>query len=136
LHGTFSGNAGAREMLNLSAVAVGGALGALARYWVSGLLYKHMGTWLPYGTLGVNVLGSLLMGIVFAFVQQRAVPDVWRLAVAVGLLGAFTTFSTFSLDTLVLLQQGAIARAVANVIASVALCLTAVALGIMLGRTL
>lgn len=123
-------------MLNLAAVAAGGALGALARYWVSGLLYKHMGTWLPYGTLGVNVLGSLLMGVVFVLVQQRGVPDAWRLAVAVGLLGAFTTFSTFSVDTLILLQQGAMARAVLNVIASVALCLTAAAVGMTLGRSL
>lgn len=123
-------------MLNLAAVAAGGALGALGRYWVSGLLYKHMGTWLPYGTLGVNVLGSLLMGVVFVLVQQRGVPDAWRLAVAVGLLGAFTTFSTFSVDTLILLQQGAMARAVLNVIASVALCLTAAAVGMTLGRSL
>lgn len=123
-------------MLNLAAVAVGGALGALARYGVSGLLYKHLGTWMPYGTLGVNVLGSLLLGVVFVLVQQRTVPEVWRLALAVGLLGAFTTFSTFSVDTLVLVQQGAIARAALNVIASVALCLTAAALGMTLGRSL
>ncbi len=121
-------------MLNLTAVACGGALGALARYWLSGVLYKHLGTGFPWGTLGVNVLGSLAMGVVFVLAQDRGLPDAWRMALAVGLLGAFTTFSTFSIDTLVLLEQGAVARAVMNVLASVALCLAAAVAGVALAR--
>ena len=120
--------------LNVLAVALGGATGAVARYWMSGALYKHFGSGFPYGTLGVNVLGSLLMGIVFVVVVERPMADVWRLALAVGLLGAFTTFSTFSIDTLILLEQGQTLRALANVFASVVLCLLAVFAGAALAR--
>lgn len=123
-------------MLNAAAVAIGGALGALTRYWVSGVLYKQFGTAFPYGTLVVNVLGSLLMGVVFVLVQERGLPEPWRLAVAVGLLGAFTTFSTFSLDALVLVEQGALVRAAVYVLASVMLCLLAAAAGILITRSL
>ena len=126
-------------MLNLAAVALGdlnGAAGALLRYGLSTLLYRYLGTGFPYGTLAVNVLGSALMGVVFVLVQERGLPDAWRLAVAVGLLGAFTTFSTFSLDTLVLLDEGALGRAVLNVMLSVFLCLGAAALGMMVARSL
>ncbi len=121
-------------MLNVLAVACGGALGALARYWMSSLIYKQLGTAFPWGTLGVNVLGSLIMGMIFALAQQRDLPDPWRLAVAVGLLGAFTTFSTFSVDTLVLLQQGTWVRAGLNVLLSVVLCLLAAGVGMAVVR--
>lgn len=123
-------------MLNVAAVAVGGALGALARYWLAGLLHKSLGAAFPFGTLGVNVLGSLLIGVVFVLVEERGLAEPWRLALAVGLLGAFTTFSTFSLEALVLLEQGAAARAAAYVAASVALCLIAAAAGAWLTRAL
>ena len=125
-----------RGLANVLAVACGGAVGALARYWLSALLYKHLGTAFPWGTLGVNVLGSLLMGMTLVLVEARVVPEPLRLALAVGLLGAFTTFSTFSVDTLVLVQQGALARAALNVLASVALCLLAAGAGIALSRAL
>jgi len=76
-----------------------------------------------------------LMGVLFVFVVERPMPDVWRLALAVGLLGAFTTFSTFSLDTLVLIEEGEVLRALTNVLASVVLCLLAVFAGAALART-
>lgn len=123
-------------MLNVVAVALGGALGALARYWLSGSVYQHLGSGFPYGTLAVNVLGSLAMGVVFVLVQERGLPEPWRLAVAIGLLGAFTTFSTFSVDTLALLEQGATGRALAYVASSVALCLLAAAGGVWAMRSL
>ena len=123
-------------MLNVLAVACGGALGALGRYWVSGAMYKHLGAGFPYGTLSVNVAGSLAMGVLFVLVQERDVPDPWRLALGVGLLGAFTTFSTFSVDTLALAQQGLWVRAALNVALSVTLCISAAAVGIALGRAL
>ena len=123
-------------MLNAAAVAIGGALGALGRYWFSSLLYKQFGTAFPYGTLGVNVVGSLLMGVVFVLIQDRGLPEPWRLALAVGLLGAFTTFSTFSLDALLLVEQGFVAKAVLYTLASVVLCLLAAAAGIWMTRSL
>ena len=123
-------------MLNVLAVACGGAVGALARYWMSTLVYRHAGSAFPWGTLSVNVLGSLALGVLFVLVQQRELSEAWRLALAVGLLGAFTTFSTFSVDTLVLLEQGALGRAALNVLASVGLCLAAAAGGMALARAL
>ena len=121
--------------LNLVAVAAGGAMGAVDRYCLSSVLYRHFGSGFPYGTVGVNVLGSLLMGVVFVCVVERPMSDAWRLALSVGLLGAFTTFSTFSLDTLMLIETGEISRALLNVVASVVLCLAAVFAGVWLART-
>jgi CrcB protein len=123
-------------VLNVIAVACGGAVGALARYWMSTLVYRQLGTGFPWGTLSVNVLGSLLMGILFVLAHQRQLPDPWRLALAVGLLGAFTTFSTFSVDTLALVEQGAWLRATLNVLTSVVLCLAAAFAGAALARAL
>lgn len=123
-------------MLNVVAVAVGGAAGALARYWVSTLVYRQLGAAFPWGTLTVNVVGSALMGVLYVMVQERSLPDPWRLALAVGLLGAFTTFSTFSVDALALIEQGAVGRAVAYTAASVGLCLLAAAGGIWMTRGL
>lgn len=123
-------------MLHALAVAAGGAVGALSRYWLSELTYRALGTGFPYGTLAVNLLGSLLMGGLFVLVQRGLLGDDLRMLLAVGLLGAFTTFSTFSLDTLVLVEHGAWTRAVVNVVASVALCLAACALGMLLARRL
>jgi CrcB protein len=116
------------------AVALGGAAGALLRYWLSTATYRLAGSAFPWGTLAVNVLGSLLMGVAFVLVQRGILGEELRLALAVGVLGAFTTFSTFSLDTLVLVQQGAWGRAVANVAASVMLCLLACVAGMVLAR--
>ena len=115
--------------MNVLAVAAGGATGAVARYWLSSVLYKHFGSGFAYGTVGVNVLGSLLMGGLFVLAVERPMPDVWRLALAVGMLGAFTTFSTFSLDTLILIEEGEVLRALTNIIVSVVLCLLAVFAG-------
>lgn len=121
-------------MLNLAAVALGGAVGALARYGLTTAVYRWLGTGFPYGTLCVNVLGSLLLGMVFAAAERTALGEPVRLALGVGLLGAFTTFSTFSMDTLVLLQQGQVMRAGLYVLVSVAVCLVAAGAGMMLVR--
>ncbi len=121
-------------MLNLVAVAVGGAAGALARYGLTTLVYRWLGTGFPYGTLCVNVLGSLLLGMVFVAAERRGLGEPMRLALGVGLLGAFTTFSTFSMDTLVLLQQGQVVRAGLYVLVSVAVCLAAAGAGMMVMR--
>lgn len=117
------------------AIAVGGAAGALARYWVSTGIYALLGKGFPYGTLVVNVVGSLVMGFLYIWLIERlAVSAEWRAALLVGLLGAFTTFSTFSIETLNLLEEGALVKAGMNVLLSVTLCIAAAWIGVTLAR--
>ena len=121
-------------MQHILAIAIGGALGALGRYWVSGLLnsaeYK-----LPYGTLVCNVAGSLLMGICFVLIFEKAKlsPEL-RPLLMVGFMGAFTTFSTFSLETVAMLQDGHVMSAAIYILLSVVLCLLALYGGLWLSR--
>ena len=117
------------------AVAAGGACGALLRLWVAQGVYGLLGRGFPFGTLVVNVTGSLAMGVVYiVFFERHDIAPEWRAALVVGVLGAFTTFSTFSLDTLLLVQQGEHAKAGMNVLLSVALCLAGCWLGMVVAR--
>ena len=112
-------------------VALGGALGTLARYGV-GLAAVPFSQTLPWGTIGINIAGSMLIGFfgTLTLAQGRyPVAEPIRLFVMVGFCGGFTTFSSFSLQTLDLLRSGATGRAAVNVGLSVVLCLGAVALG-------
>lgn len=119
------------------AIAAGGAVGALLRYWVSIGVHRLAGAGFPYGTLTVNVAGSLLMGAVYVLVIERMdVDPLWRGALLVGLFGAFTTFSTFSLETLNLIENGESLSAAVNVAASVILCIAACWIGMVAGRQL
>jgi len=102
-------------------VALGSAIGGVARYWATLAANQWLGAAFPWGTILINVSGSLIIGAVAA----RAPSDAVRLFVMVGICGGFTTFSAFSLQTLVLLQQGAPLRALANVLLSVLLCVLA-----------
>ncbi|MBE9516859.1 MAG: fluoride efflux transporter CrcB [Proteobacteria bacterium] len=124
-------------MMQMLAIAAGGAFGAVMRYWMSTAVYSVLGRNFPYGTLVVNVLGSLLMGILFVFLTERAaLPPIWRAALLVGVLGAFTTFSTFSIETVALMEQGAWIKVVTNIFMSVTLCIGSAWIGLILGRQL
>ncbi len=124
-------------MKTLVFIALGGAVGAVLRYLASNGVYAMLGRGFPYGTLFVNVLGSLLIGVLSIVMLERMdlSPD-WRAAMLVGVLGSFTTFSTFSLETLNLMQQGQIMTASLNMVLSVAVCMVAVWFGVVLGRQL
>lgn len=124
-------------MKSLVFIAIGGALGAVLRYGASVSVYALLGRSFPYGTLFVNVSGSLLMGLLSVLMLERFnIGPEWRAAVLVGVLGSFTTFSTFSIETLNLLEQGDWVRAMSNVVLSVLVCLAAVWLGVLMGRQL
>jgi len=123
--------------MQVIAIAAGGAAGALLRYWMSIGVHSLLGRGFPYGTLAVNVLGSLLMGVLYIFLVERMnLGAEWRAALLIGLLGAFTTFSTFSLETLNLFEQGEQLKAMMNIILSVILCLFATWVGMLAGRQL
>jgi CrcB protein len=118
-------------------VSIGAVVGANARYVLAPWIAARVGAALPYGTLAVNVSGSLLVGLVLGALAQRPeADDAWRLLLAVGFCGAYTTFSAFSYETLELVREGAIAQAGLYVAGSVALCLIATALGVVAGRML
>src|SRR3954447_25110275 len=118
-------------------IGVGALFGANMRYWVANLFAERFGTAFPYGTLFINISGSFLLGFVLTFVGNRVVSDPgYRLLIGTGFLGAYTTFSTFSYDTIVLLERGDIGPAVLNVGGSVALSLVAAYLGVVLARVI
>ena len=122
-------------MQHVLAIAVGGAVGAVLRYWVSSSVYLLLGKDFPYGTLVVNVLGSFVMGLLFVYLIERMIDtSLLRAALIIGLLGAFTTFSTFSIETLQLLENGEYFKTAMNIVASVTACLFAVWLGVVLAR--
>ena len=113
-------------------VALGGALGSVARYALSGIAVRWLGAAFPYGTLFVNATGSFAIGLLAALVAADGRPSLGadaRAFLLVGVLGGFTTFSSFSLETLNLARSGALAPALLNVAGSVVLCLAAVSLG-------
>jgi len=116
-------------------IASGGAIGALLRYMTSQFIYNRFGTEFPYGTLGVNIIGSLLMGFLYIlFVERLVLSGEWRSFLLIGLLGAFTTFSTFSIETLNLMFSGELFKAGLNIILSVLLCIVAAWVGVVIGR--
>lgn len=118
-------------------VAAGGAFGSVLRFVMSTWVYAQVGRSFPYGTLAVNVLGCLLMGFLFVlFIERLASDALLRAGMLIGLLGGFTTFSAFSIETINLVEQGAFAKATVNAIASLVLCVGATWLGVVFGRQL
>lgn len=124
-------------MSQVVAIAIGGAVGSVLRFWMASSVYALIGRAFPYGTLAVNVLGSLAIGFLFVLFLERVTPDgALRAGILIGLIGGFTTFSTFSIETFNLLEGGEWLKAGINVIASVVFCLGATWLGVLLGRQL
>lgn len=114
-----------------------GALGCLSRYYFSGWVYGLLGRRFPFGTLAVNLVGAFLIGLIMEFgLRSAALPANLRLGIAIGFLGGLTTFSTFSYETLRLLEDGELLTATVNVLVSVVTGLTFTWLGIQLARSL
>ena len=131
--GTPSGDGltGVRLLL----ICLGGAVGTAARYAVGGLAARWLGPDFPYGTLLINVLGSLLVGIIQQIgLSTLLIPETLRLALTIGVMGGFTTYSSFSYETLRLVESGSWVPAVVNVVLTTTLCLVACGLGLALGR--
>jgi fluoride exporter len=117
-------------------IAAGGALGALARYALGGWVHSWAGAALPWGTLAANVLGAILLGLTVRLAQQVALSPNGRAFLAIGFCGAFTTFSTFSYETVALLRDGEWGRATAYSLGSLVLGLVGVLAGFRLALLL
>lgn len=118
-------------------IGVGAVLGANLRYWVAGYFADRLGLAFPYGTLFINITGSFLLGFILTLLANRLVADpTIRLLVGTGFLGAYTTFSTFSYDTISLLQRDDVMLAAVNAGASLFGSLLAAYLGVVLARLL
>ncbi|PPK69926.1 CrcB protein [Methylobacter tundripaludum] len=125
-------------MNQILAVALGGSFGAVIRFLVSSGIYQWLGRGFPYGTLVVNVIGSFMLGLLTeSLMQQRiTITFEYRAAILVGFIGAFTTFSTFSLETFYLIEQGNLTKAALNIFTSVTACIVAIWIGLLCGRGL
>lgn len=125
-------------MLNAFLIFLGCGLGGLLRYWTTTLVYLGLGRNFPHGTLVVNVCGSFVMGLLTMFIQSRfsSLEVPLRALLLVGLLGGYTTFSSFSMDTFGLIESGRYLLASLYIILSLVLCLAGVWLGITIGRQL
>jgi fluoride exporter len=123
-------------MQNLLLVAVGGGTGAVLRYVVGVQAVRFLGHGWPYGTLAVNVIGGVLMGVLVSWLALRGGADQerWRVLLGVGVLGGFTTFSAFSLEVALMLQRRAWAEAFGYSLVSVVLSVAALFLGLALMR--
>lgn len=118
-------------------IAVGGALGAVARYWVGAAVAGRMGTRFPYGTFIINMSACVIIGFSLTFLSRRAgINPAWRYLIPVGFVGAYSTFSTYEWETLAELRAGAFSLAALYAFGSLILGLAAVWCGIMLGETL
>lgn len=124
--------------MNTLFIFIGAGLGGVLRHWISTLTYSFTGRDFPYGTLIVNVSGSFLMGLLFALIMERFAdfgPQL-RALLLIGFLGGYTTFSSFSIETLNLFESGAHVSAILNIVFSITLCITATWLGVMGARQL
>jgi CrcB protein len=118
-------------------IALGAVVGASARYFVSTQITRHFSTSFPYGTLLINLTGSLVLGFFLVYSTERVLLDPrWRLLVAIGFCGSYTTFSSYAFESFALMERGQWLLIGANIVASNALCLAAVLAGAALARGL
>ncbi len=123
--------------MELIGIAAGGALGALCRYLLGNIITRMMGSNLPWGTFIINIAGCFFMGALMTLIVERQLlPAAWRLFLCVGLLGGFTTFSSFGYEGLTLLLQGNLAAALGYVGGSIFLGLAAVGVGVLVARAI
>jgi CrcB protein len=125
-----------RDLVNCLVVGLGGFLGANVRFLLGRWAAQRWGTDFPLGTFLINVSGSFILGLFMQLSNRLVWNDAWRLLIAIGFVGAFTTFSTFEYETFELLRQGNLLRAGMNVIGSVAIGFLAVYLGVVAARLL
>ncbi|WP_432744150.1 fluoride efflux transporter CrcB [Methylobacter sp. G7] len=125
-------------MNQILAIALGGSFGAVVRFLVSSGVAQWLGRGFPYGTLVVNVIGSFMIGLLAEtlILQRVTITFEYRAAILVGFIGSLTTFSTFSLDTFYLIEQGNLSKAAVNIFASITTCVFAVWIGLLCGRGL
>jgi len=117
------------------AVGSGGFLGAVGRFLISGWIHRLLGPSFPYGTLAVNTLGSFIIGFLILYFEQTLLPHQ-KIFVVTGLLGALTTFSTFSLETVWMLEENLYLKAATNISLNIILSITATVIGMALFRKL
>jgi len=116
-------------------VFIGGGVGSVFRFWVSSLVQKTAQSHIPYGTLTVNVIGSFIIGFIITYIESRnAEFPYWRQLLVIGFLGGFTTFSSFSYDTLSLFRNNELMAAFLNIVGNLGLCIGASFLGMLVGR--
>ncbi len=122
-------------MINILIIGLGGFIGAVMRYSISGWVHRVLGAGMPYGTLAVNVLGSFILGFFLFLAEDRfTISPQWRNFIAIGMMGALTTFSTFSFETLMLLQENLYGQVFLNIGLNAVLTIAAVWAGISLAR--
>lgn len=125
------------DMNKYMMVGLGGFLGAIARFWVGGYVSERLGTRFPYGTFVVNMTGSFLIGLVVTILAEKAHWNAnWRYLIPVGFIGAYTTFSTFELETLQIFRDGEFFFAFLNVLLSVGVGFVSAWLGVITGRAI
>ncbi len=122
-------------MINYLIVSLGAALGGGLRYWMSNITYKVLPATFPYGTLAVNIIGSFILGIIiFMFDDKELISPGMRLFLAVGFCGGFTTFSTFSLETINLLKDSQILAGLLNIVSNLFLCFAGITLAYFMSK--
>jgi CrcB protein len=124
-------------VLDFLVISLGAIVGANARYWMSRSALRLLGPVFPYGTLAINVLGSFVLGFFLAWITRRGIVDPrWRLLVAVGFCGGFTTFSSYAVESMALIEQGQWLLVATNIVSNNLLSLVAVVAGMALARLL